>query len=222
MTSAKYLVLATFLATGPLLASTTQQMSFEEVAVQADAVILATVLDSPSVGKFDASGKHVVREHRVKVDRYLKGDGAATITVVTLGGQVEVDAAEGPPVQDVAYLGHPQLPEEGTEVLLFLKRYGSESDTYLIYSASHGVVRVQASPDGRRWVSLVFKDPRVMPSGSRADFDRAQSAGYSGKTQVFGDIVTTDDLDLLVRIALRSDAGAAALQVQSFRPPEHR
>ncbi len=219
-----FLIVSIFVGftTNVLLASTMQQMSFEEVTAQADVVILGTVFNSPAKGRFDASGKHVIREHQVKINRYLKGDGAGEITVVTLGGQVEVDILGESSTQEIAYLGHPQLPEEGTEVLLFLKRYGSKPDTFLIYSASHGVIQAQVSSDGNRWVSLIFKDPRIMPSGSRVDFDRAQDAGYSGKTQVFGDTVKIDDLDLLVQIALGKDDAAAAPRIQSFCPPEHR
>jgi hypothetical protein len=202
MTTSRRLVLSIMFSTSPLLATTTRQMSFEEVATGADGVILGTVLESPCTGKLDALGKRVVREHRIRVERYLKGDGEGTITVVTLGGQIEVQTPDGPAVRDVTYTGHPQLPEEGSEVLLFLERYGSGPDTYLIYSASHGVVSVQAAPDGTRWVSLAFRDPDVMPSGPRADFDRAQRAGYSGKGEVFRGNVTTDDLGHLMERVL--------------------
>lgn len=208
------------LVSGLVVAGTTQKMSFEEVARDADVVVLGIVLESPEMGALDASGKHVLRQHKVSVDRYLKGDGRGSIMVVTLGGQVEVDIPGQPSVQEIAYLGHPQLPEVGTHVLLFLKSFGSQPETYQIYSATHGVVLVETRENGTGWVGLAFKDPRVMPSGSRADYDRAKSAGYDGRGQVFGDIISTGDLDLLMQIALNEREAAAANRIQSFRPTD--
>ena len=204
----------------PARGAVVDQMAFEEVARQADVVVLGTVVESPEMGVLDASGKHVFRHHQVAVELYLKGEGATTITVITLGGLVELDVAQGPKVQDIAYLGHPQLPEEGTDVLLFLKRHGS--DTYGIYSASHGVIRVQrAGEPGKRWVGLAFKDPQVMPSRSRTDYDRAKSGGYSGTNLVFSDIVLTEDLPLLMQVVLQGNEAEVVPRIQSFRPPDN-
>lgn len=188
-------------------------MSFEQVAVAADAIVLGTVIERPAKARFDQKKKHAYRHNRVAVERYLKGDGAAEIIVKTYGGDIEVDIPGQPRDQFISYLGTPQLPEAGAKVLLFLRRSGR--DTYKIYSATHGVLPVTTREDGAELVGLRIKDPRVMPSRSRANYEELKKEGWTPKQGV-SDTVLTRDLDLLLRIALDPDEPDAAPRVQSF------
>lgn len=157
-------------------------MSFEEAAKGADVVVLGTVRMTPKLGEFDPAAKTVVRRHTVHVDKYLKGNGASSITVVTVGGDFIKETPEGPQRMSMDAAGMPDLPTEGTPVLLFLKRYVAD-DTYLIYSASHGVVPVEeVGPSKEASVTLRFRSAEAMPKRVRLAYEDEKARGRSTDT----------------------------------------
>jgi hypothetical protein len=133
-------------------ASRVIQMSFEEAARTAAVVVLGTLMESEEFGtvrKYSTGTTMVVRKHRFHVDEYLKGDGPSEIVVETLGGKYkrEIDGKQSERYESVG--GQPQLPEEGTAVVLFLTPFGAEG-TFMISSASAGWFRSRRAPTGRR------------------------------------------------------------------------
>ena len=149
----------------------TRQMTFEEVTTQAKVIVLGRVSKIPELAVYDRATKHVYRRNSVHVEEYLKGTGPMPeIEVVTLGGQFVTDGLglKGPRIQDVEYGLEPQLPPVGSEVLLFLNPF-SGGEAFIIYSVTHGVIRVQEGEKGQeRFVSLLFGNPDLVSPDAAA------------------------------------------------------
>jgi hypothetical protein len=170
-------------------ASLIRQMTFEEVTTQAAVIVLGRVTAVPDMAIYDRASHHVYRHNRVHVDQYLKGTGSTPeIEVLTLGGEFDTDGLglEGPRIQFVNYGGDPQLPPVGSEVLLFLSPV-ARGEAFIIYSASHGVVRVQEGEKGQeRFVSLLIRNPDLLSPASAARLREM----HPGASESAGPIVT--------------------------------
>jgi hypothetical protein len=146
-------------------------MTFEEVTTQAAVIVLGRVTKVPDMAVYDRTSRQVYLHNRVHVDEYLKGTGPTPeIEVLTLGGQFDTEGVglQGPRIQSVDYGGAPQLPSVGTEVLLFLAP-AAGAESFTIYSASHGVVRVQQGEEGQeRFVNLLIRDQDLLSPASAA------------------------------------------------------
>ncbi len=140
-------------------------MSFEEAVRSATVVALVRVTESDEVGTLQtrpSGSTFVVQKHHVHVDDYLKGLGSSDIIVETLGGKFIKDV-DGKPTEFVSIAGgQPQIPGGQSRLLLFLVAHGG-ADTFMICSATHGVVPVQRDSTGAEIVALSFEDPEVMP-----------------------------------------------------------
>ncbi len=107
-------------------------------------------LEKPELARLDRHGRFAIRYNRVKVLEYLKGKGPKEITVITVGGPFEVETPAGTETQYMYGSGLPQLPQEGTDVLLCLRR---DPEGYAIASSTHGVRPVQEGEgDQQPWV----------------------------------------------------------------------
>jgi hypothetical protein len=183
---------------GVVDSTTVFPLAFEEAVTGADAVVLGTVTAVPELGILDPGIGDVVRRNAVRVDRYLKGQGAKQVTVITLGGQFIAQTESGPKRMSATAEGMPQLPPEGTDVLLFLRK-GSEADTYLVYSASHGVVRVEEKGSPKeRVVSLRFGRPEVMPEELRHTYEAEKAKGINVEAKPLSGDVPVSALESLV------------------------
>ena len=175
------------LATTALASVIVNRMSFEDALSGSDLVVLGKVVESPEIGVFDPE-IGVRRQHTIWVKQYIKGEGPDEITVITAGGKFWKDTDEGRKLYEGSSDAAPQLPPEGTEVLLFLRSWGGG---YLIYSATHGVVPVKTEPDGTRFVWLRFQSPEGMPPDTRGNYEAGLERGlkpgekaYRGRIEV--------------------------------------
>lgn len=146
-------------------ASLAFQMTFEQAAGYSQLVIVGRVVESPEFGTAD-NGAGVVRRHRVKVEQYLKGSGGDEIQVYTSGGKFVTQTDHGPEIYEGSS-DAPQLPEDGSSVVLFLRPW---RDGYTMASASHGIIPVSTAKDGTRTVLLYFQQPELMPPEALAGF----------------------------------------------------
>lgn len=149
--------------------SLVRQTTFEEVATQAKVIVLGRVTKIPELAVYDSATRHVYRRNAVRVEEYLKGTGPTPeIEVLTFGGEFVTDGLglQGPRIQGVDYGLEPQLPPVGNEVLLFLNPFAG-GEAFIIYSVSHGVIRVQEGGKGQeRFVSLLIGNPDLLsPAG---------------------------------------------------------
>jgi len=148
-----------------------RQMSFEEVATQAKVIVLGRVTKIPDLAVYDRATRQVYRRNSVHVEEYLKGTGPTPeLEVVTFGGDFLTDGTglDGPRMQSVIAGGEPQLPPVGTEVLLFLNPFPG-GEAFIIYSVTHGIVRVQEGERGQeRFVSLLIRNPDLLSPASVA------------------------------------------------------
>jgi hypothetical protein len=107
----------------------------------ADAVVLASVQEKAARWE----GKRIVTDHRIEVERTLKGDDRAVRTVRAPGGEVREPFPVGLRIPGVPVL------EAGDRVVLFLRRSPDGTDS--IHRLSEGAVAVVADPaDGSRFV----------------------------------------------------------------------
>ena len=173
-----------------------RQMSFEEVFQGAEVVVLASVVEIPELA-VSRPGVGAFRANKLRVERYLKGHGPNEITVMTRGGKFVQDTATGPRVLiEHTSDSDPQLPPEGTEVLLFLR---NSTVGYVIYSATHGVVLVEKAPHGSQTVLLRFSRPDIMPESARREYDNYVAGGRKGQEKTFAAQVPLEALDALVQ-----------------------
>lgn len=199
-------VVTTILALGvlaaPTAASTSRQMTFEEVAPAADVIALAQVVSVPELGEYDAQRHEVIKRNVVRVEQYLKGKGPPQIVVETLGGLFRMPGGASPEIQEMAYGGEPTLPSPGSRVLLFLKRFSGGAE-FIIYTATHGVIRLeQRQPGAPTCAGVAFRDPRFMTPGALVAYRELVASGYTGSSQVFTDCVSTTDLPQLLEKVL--------------------
>lgn len=181
----------------PLLASVVRPMSFEEATGYADVIVIGTVIAKPELAERDPVLGEVVRRNRVRAEEYLKGEGPAEIVVLSLGGKFVAEASTGPELQFMDYGGLPQLPPEGTDVLLFLRR-ATGPNAYVIVSATHGVRRIARDPsDHRPRVGLDLREPLSPGEGSGEQQESAQLPA-SGM-RLYHEVVLVDDLKDLVK-----------------------
>lgn len=173
------------------------EMSFEQAAQTADVIVLGTVVEVSTMGREEQGV--VVRDNRVRVDEYLKGEGESEIVVQTIGGPFMQEKDGHVERMTAVVPGQPQLPSVGTRVLLFLTRYGG-SGAYMICSASHGVREVMRRPGSTEGsVVLAFQRPDLMPRRAADDYRRAHAAGPVGPNEFFHDDVPISALKDLVR-----------------------
>ncbi len=181
-------------------------MSFEEVATQATVIVLGRVSEIPAMAVYDRATGDVYRRNRVQVQEYLKGSGPTPeIVVVTLGGEFVTDGLglKGPRIQFVDYGGARQLPPVGCEVLLFLRPYAG-GEAFIIYSVSHGVIRVQEGEKGQEhFVSLLFRDPDlVSPAAAARAREMHLDASGGPEPILISDRVALSDLKTTVERVL--------------------
>lgn len=175
-------------------------MSFEEATQLASVIAVGRVLESPEYGTsrgYPDGTSVVVRQHRFRVEEYLKGEGPMEITIETLGGKFirEVNGKQEELYQVSG--GQPQLPEDGTEILVFLTPFGGP-ETFMICSASHGVVPVE-SVGGEKIVRVALSDSEVMPP---AVLESHRRVCPEGSRDLHGTIVPMNDLRLLIEKVL--------------------
>ena len=196
-------------------ASLISQMTFEEVTTQAAVIVLGRVTKAPDMAVYDRTSHHVYLHNRVRVDEYLKGTGPTPeIEVLTLGGQFDTEGLglQGPRIQFMDYGGEPQLPKVGSDVLLFLSPLRG-GEAFIIYSASHGVVRVQQGEDGQeRFVSLLIRDQGLLSPASAARLREMQPGSPNSSGPVISERVGVSALKAIVDKVLNrkrkaSDAG---------------
>jgi len=170
------LVLLCFVGHSEVSSSLVVQMTFEEVATQAKVIVLGRVSKIPELAVYDSTTHHVYRRNVVHVEEYLKGKGSAPdIEVVTFGGEVMKEDGTSSN-EAVTYGGEPQLPQVGTEVLLFLIPFGG-TEAYMIYSASHGIIRVQEGEKGEeRFVGLLIRNQDLLSPASVARLQEMRPA----------------------------------------------
>ena len=174
-----------------------RQMSFEEVATQATVIVLGRVSKVPQMGVYDPETGEVYRRNQVKVQEYLKGSGPTPeIEVLTLGGEFDTEGLgmKGPKIQAADYLGAVQLPPVGTDVLLFLRPYPG-GEAFMIYSVSHGLVRVREGSQGQeRFVNLLFSDPDLASAEGAARYREMYPEGSAESEPAVADRCAISDL----------------------------
>ena len=155
-----------------LVVSNARQITFDEVATRAKVIVLGRVSEVPEMAVYDRGTRQVYRHNRVQVEEYLKGTGPTpAIEVLTHGGNFDTDGLglKGPRFQFIEYGGgEPQLPQVGTEVLLFLKP-SAGGEAFIICSYSHGIIRVEEAEKGQEaYVILLFGNPDLASPGAAA------------------------------------------------------
>lgn len=176
-------------------ACTVTPMSFEETTSGADIVVLGTIVEKPLTVQSAQAGAHVT-PNLVKVDEYLKGDGPERITVFTPGGTYLIKTDLGEEKVSSVVSGAPQLPAEGSQVLLFLKEWGDRA-SFLVYSATQGVLAVESSPDGP-CVNLLMRRPELMPRNVRERYEELASEGHGGSVTMMSASIPVGEIHGLV------------------------
>ena len=175
-----------------------RHLSFEEAVNGAELVVLGRVAVTPDLATLKAD-RRVNTHHVFKVEEYIKGDGPDELMVVTIGGKYWAETEKGPVLRE-AISTSPQLPAEGTEILLFLR---NTNEGYAIHSASHGVVRVEVDSEGRRTVRLHFNRLECMPDDVRQTAETLLAEGYKfDGTRLIG-IVPVSEIKYFARLALK-------------------
>ena len=177
--------------------SVVQQFSFEEAVSGADLVVLGRVVETPDLAIRD-SKRRINTHHTFEVEEYIKGNGPHELTVVTTGGKYWAETENGPVLRRVISTA-PQLPAEGTEILLFLR---NTDVGYAVYSASHSVVRVETDAEGRRTVRLLFNRLECMPPDVRKRAETLRSEGYELEGRQLIGVVPVSEVKHLARLAL--------------------
>ena len=178
-----------------------RQMSFEEVLRGSDAVVVGTVSESAEFAQTHPK-LGVIRNHTIQVEQYVKGDGPEEIVVVTRGGKYWADTPEGKRLREAVSSSAPQLPPEGTDALLFLRSWGNG---YVIYSATHGVMALDTSPEGTRTVTLLFREPMAMPPTTLAAYENGLASGVMPGDVSYSGVVPVQDLKTIAQRALTAD-----------------
>lgn len=107
------LVIAIFLFTGVVFATIVVRMTVSQMVNRAQLVVEGTITETRA--RWDENHRYIITEAQVKISRTLKGKaGTSTITVRTLGG--EVDGL------GLYVAGAPKF-KVGEEALLFLERH---------------------------------------------------------------------------------------------------
>ena len=160
------------------------QMTFEEVATQAKVIVLGRVSKIPELAVYDSTTHHLYPRNVVHVVQYLKSKRSAPdIVVLPFGGEVMKDDGTSSN-EAVTYGGEPQLPPVGTEVLLFLIPFGG-TEAHMIYSASHGIVRVQEGEKSEEgFVNLLIRNPDLLSPASAARLQEMHPAPDEPKQAV--------------------------------------
>jgi hypothetical protein len=198
--------LITLVVYGASSATQTKQLSFEQVVREADLVVLATVSDKPLLAKMDASSGEVLRTSTVTVDQYLKGAGPPALKVLTLGGNFEKATPGGIQVQHLLYGGAPQLPSEGTRILLVLRSWSG--DTYMLDSFTHAITPVEVS-DGQSFVTILLETPELMTQATRVAYEKIRSGSLPESRVLIPERVPTNGLAELVQALLQRGRPAA-------------
>ena len=131
--------------------SVAKAMQFEEKVSRADSVVLGEVVRSSS--RFDDSGKWIVTDTTLRVERALKGTAASEIVITVPGGSVG-----GVHQQTV---GVPRF-DEGSEKVVFLKQNDSGAT---VVGMSQGTYDVHVNGSGAKVVQpmsseLILVDAR--------------------------------------------------------------
>lgn len=149
----RLLALLLLVAAAPAAATTLVEISVEEAARSAEAVVRGRV--TSSVGRVTRDGRRVVTEVEIAVDSAWKGATDATVRVVVPGGStatlaMRVDSA-------------PTF-ELGEEVVVFLGRRGS---AWSVMGLALGKYRVEGA-DARPRLEGARVLPRALAAGERA------------------------------------------------------
>jgi hypothetical protein len=144
----------------------------------------------------------VVRSNAVEVEKYLKGSGTTSIRVLTLGGEFEADRGRGKELFNTDYGGAPQLPEEGSRVLLFLRAWGNGA--FVVSSDTHGMQAID-SASGRDLVTLQLRSPELMSTAAKRSYNEQRST-IANTEIVVPDQVAVESLPSLVERAIAAAA----------------
>ena len=125
---------------GPASATSVLRMSVEELCEQASHIVHARVISPPASVPY-RTGKLPARERRVKVIRYLKGDGAEEISLRELGGPLPENSGASPGAM-VRILGNPTFTV-GDEAFLFLRR--SDEGYFTLMGLAQGAFFIDPS-----------------------------------------------------------------------------
>ena len=165
--------------------------SFESLARSAPVIVIGIVEDSPEYGaekSFPDGTTLVVREHRIRVREYLRGHGDQLIMIQTLGGKFKREGSAQELFLEAG--GQPQLPEVGSELLLFLPSSGE--NTFMLSRVD--VVRVERQVSGDRIVTIGLTERSFVPADVLGRFDRAVSEGHAAPFSVTIPISTVRQL----------------------------
>lgn len=126
-------VAALMLVTASAQAAVIVYLPLDDLVRNADAVVHGKVLKSQAFK--DASGERIYTRHTVQVKEYLNGKGDETVSVVTMGGELE----------DIGQLvpGEARLTV-GEEVVLVLAK--AQSD-YVVYNMAQGQFALRLEKD---------------------------------------------------------------------------
>jgi len=176
------LALAGLLLAAPLAAVTMRALSLDELVQTSDRVVVATIVSNE--GRWDDAGAKIFTYTTIRVDEYIKGDGASgdTLVIVTLGGAVGDKGMhiEGAPIF-----------RPGDKEVLFLYSDAGSSD-FGVRGWNQGRFKVLTHPDtGQEMVVRSLTGTRIVGT-----------AGGKTKSE-FSSIRTLDDL----RTAVRSRSG---------------
>jgi hypothetical protein len=109
-------------------------MGIENLAMEAQTVVLGTVVRMES--RFDSRSdyKRIVTDVSIKVNRVIAGEPREAVVVTVLGGEVGNQGQLVP--------GAPRF-KVGEEVVLFLRRFRDLPDRFSIVGFTEGVFRVE-------------------------------------------------------------------------------
>jgi len=128
----------------PLSATTALRMNNQDLAAQAEVIVIGRATDSRAVW----DGRVLVTAVTIAVSDTIKGEPGATVTVALPGG---IDANRRIPIA-MTYPGAPTIaPDE--EVFLFLARNEATAGSYVVLGFSQGKFSVAQEPGGRKVVT---------------------------------------------------------------------
>lgn len=169
---------AVLLTASPLSASVARAVSFEEKVGAADAIVLGRFVSSTS--RWDPSGRWIVTDSTLEVEKALKGTPASRLTLVTPGGAVEGVRQET--------IGVPSF-KPGDERIVFVRQ--SEAGPTVAFF-DQGVYQVDRDGSGKAVVKaapsrLVLVDQRTGKAAAAEDSAPMSLEAFEGKIRAVPD-----------------------------------